>query len=251
MAFARIAATTAVLGVMIGSTTVNAAEIVVLSTIASKEALIELIPIFERTSGHKVNITYGAGSEMGNRIRAGATGDLLIAPEEFTDPLIKDGKIVAGSRVEFARSGSGVAVRAGAPKPDISSSEKFRDALLAARTVSFSQGASGLLFMSALDSLGIAEQIKAKAVMPQPGELVGAVVARGAAEIGVQQFSELLPVTGIDIVGPLPGNLQRMIVYGVSVLPGTTQPEAAKAFVNFLRSETAAPIIKKKGMEPA
>lgn len=228
----------------------KAAEISVISTTSPKGALIEIVPLFERASGHKVNIIYGAGSEMGGKIRSGALGDLLIAPGEFVGPLIKEGRVLAGSVVNFARSKSSVAVRAGAPKPDISSPEQFKDALVAARTVSFSRGASGLLFMKVIARLGITERIKEKAVMPQRGELVGTVVARGDAEIGIQQLSELVVVPGIDIVGPLPGELQEQIVYGASMLPSIKQPEAAKEFVKFLRSESAAPIFKKKGMEP-
>lgn len=226
------------------------AEIAVISTTSPKEALIEIVPLFERASGHKVNITYGAGSEMGGQIRSGATGDLLIAPGELVGPLIKEGRVLARSVVNFARSGSSVAVRAGAPKPEISSPEQFRDALIAARTVSFSRGVSGLLFLKMIARLGIADRIKEKAVMPQPGELVGAVVARGDAEMGIQQLSELIFVPDIDIVGPLPRELQEEIVYGASMLLGIKQPEAAKEFVKFLRAEIAASIIRKNGMEP-
>jgi molybdate transport system substrate-binding protein len=236
---------------MSGSTGMYAAEIVIISTTASKEALVELIPLFERASGYTVAATYGPGSEMGNKIRSGLTGDLLIAPSEFTDPLMKEGRIVAGSRVDFALSGSAVAVRAGAPKPEIGSSASFKQALIAARTVSYSRGASGLLVVDVIERLGIADLVKQKTVVPEPGELVGAVVARGAAELGIQQLSELLPVSGIEIVGPLPAELQRSIVYGVSVLPGSKEPEAARAFVVFLRSPTAASVLKKKGMDPS
>ena len=228
----------------------SAAEIVVLSTTASKEALHELVPMFERASGHRVNITYGGGGDMTNRVRGGIVADLFIGPAEFTDALLKEGKLVAGSRVEFARSSSGVAVRAGAPKPDISTPEKLRSALLAAKSVSYSAGASGIHFARVLERLGIAQQIQAVRVAQRPGELVGAVVARGAAEISVQQISELLPVEGIDILGPLPDELQQAIIYGASVLPSSTQRGAAQEFVAFLRSGQAAPVIRKKGMEP-
>jgi molybdate transport system substrate-binding protein len=250
MTLSRLAAAVGALSLMMGASAAQAAEIVVLSTTAVKEALHEIVPLFERTSGHKVNITYGSGPIVLEKVRAGAAGDLFIGPDEFSDPLLKEGKLVAGTRVEFANSGASIAVRAGAPKPDVSTSEKFKAALLAAKTVSYSRGASGLFFVRVLERLGIADQIKAKLVAPKQGEPVGAVVARGAAEIGVHQLSELLPVAGIDILGPLPADLQRKIVYGASVLPASTQREAAKAFVAFLRSEAAAAIIKKKGMDP-
>jgi len=249
MGLSRIAA--AALSMLAGATSVQAAEIVVLSTTAVKEALIEIVPLFERSSGHKINISYGSGPIVVEKVRAGAGGDLFIGPDEFSEPLLKEGKLVAGTRVDFARSGASVAVRAGAPKPDVRTSETFKAALLAARSVSYSSGASGLFFVRVLERLGIAHEIKAKLVAPKQGELVGAVVARGDAEIGIHQLSELLPVGGIDIVGPLPADLQRKIVYGASVLPSSTQREAAQAFVTFLRLQEAAAIIKEKGMDPA
>ncbi len=245
-----VAAIAALLSMGAASKPINAAEIVVLSTTASKEALHELVPMFERASGHRVNITYGGGVDMTKRVRGGIAADLFIGPAEFTDALLKEGKLVAGSRVEFARSTTGVAVRAGVARPDISTPEKLRAALLAAKSVSYSAGASGIYFAKVLERLGIAQQIQAMRVAQRPGELVGAVVARGAAEIGVQQISELLPVEGIDILGPLPDELQQAIVYGASVLPSSTQHEAAKEFVAFLRSGHAAPVIRKKGMDP-
>jgi molybdate transport system substrate-binding protein len=235
---------------MTGGHPVSAAEIVVYSTIASEEALHDIVPMFEKASGHKVNITYGAGPDLVAKIRGGLTADIFIGPSDFTEPLTKEGKLIAGSRVDFARSGNGIAVRKGAPKPDVSTPEALKAALLAAKTVSYSRGVSGLHFVGVLEKLGIAEQVKAKLVPPQGRELVGAVVARGDAEIGVQQFSELLPVEGIEILGPLPGDLQRFMVYGANALPSSKEPAVAKQFVDYLKSEPAAAVIKKKGMEP-
>jgi molybdate transport system substrate-binding protein len=250
MAFSRIAATVGVVSMLIGATAVNAAEIVVVSTTAIKESLIDIVPLFERASGHKVNITFGSGPTVFERVKAGATGDLFLGPDEFSEPLLKEGKLVAASRVDFAHSGASVAVHAGAHKPDVSTAEKFKAALLAAKTVSYSGGASGLFFARVLERLGIAEEIKAKLVVPR-GEPVGAVVARGEAEIGIHQLSELLPISGIDIVGPLPAELQRKIVYSAFAFPASTQQEAAHMFVSFLRTGVAGAIIRRKGMEPA
>jgi molybdate transport system substrate-binding protein len=221
-------------------TAAQAAEIAVLATVAAKEALVEIVPLFERGTGHKIKISFDNGPPMVEKIMAGASADLFIGPDEFADRLLKEGKLVAGSRVDFAHSDAGVAVRAGAPRPDIDTADNFKNALLAAKTVSYSTGASGIQVVNVL----------ARLVAPQRGELVGAVVARGAAEIGIHQFSELLPVTGIDIIGPLPRELQRVIVYSVSLMPMATQQDAGRAFVNFLRSPTSAPIIKRKGMDP-
>jgi molybdate transport system substrate-binding protein len=237
-----------VMGLSVGAA--QAAEIVVYSTISAREALIELVPEFEHASGHKVNITYAGGPGLANRIREGLKGDLFIGPEEFSGPLIADGKLLGETRTAFARSTTALAVRAGAPRPDVSTPEKLKSALLAAPSVSYSGGASGLQFVKALEKLGIAEAIAAKRVAARPGELIGAVVARGEAEIGVQQVSELLPVQGIDILGPLPAELQQAIVYGATAFPQSTQHAAAQAFVGFLKSEVARAVLRKMGLEP-
>src|SRR5262245_35516761 len=249
VAFSKIAAA-GLLSMVIGASAAQSAEIVVLSTTAAQEAMTEIIPLFERTSGHKVKITYGAGPRMVERIRAGATGDLFIGPQEYNEPLLKEGKLVAGSGVDFAHSLMGAAVRAGASKPDIGTVEKFKSAMLAAKSVSFSAGASGMQIVEIFKRLGINDAIEAKRVNAQGDEPVGAVVARGSAEIGIHQISQLLPVGGIEIAGPVPRDLQKIIVYAATALPGSKQPDAAKAFVTFLRSPPAAEIIKKKGMDP-
>jgi molybdate transport system substrate-binding protein len=228
----------------------SAAQIIIYSTLACQHALHEIVPIFERASGHKVTITFEPGPDLMARLRSGLAGDLVIGPSDFTDALLKEGKLVAGSRVDFARSGSAIAVRQRASKPDVSTPETLKRALLAAKSVSYSRGVSGLHFAGVLERLGIADELKSKLVIPQGGELVGAVVARGEAEIGVQQLSELLPVEGIEILGPLPGDLQRYMVYGASVLPGSIDPAAAREFVNFLKSPAAAAVFRKNGMEP-
>ena len=231
--------------------TAQDAELVVVSTISAKEALIELVPEFERASSHKVNITYAGGPGLANRIREGLRGDLFIGPEEFSDPLIAEGRLLGESRTPFARSTTALAVRTGAPKPDISSPEKLKRALLAARSVSYSAGASGIHFVRVLERLGIAAEIAAKRVPARPGELIGAVVARGESDIGVQQVSELLPVPGIEILGPLPAELRHTIVYGATAFPGPTRGAAAQAFVTFLRSAAAHTVLRRKGLQPA
>ena len=230
---------------------VQGAEIVVFSTTSAKEALIELVPEFERATGHKVNITYAGGGGLATRIREGTRGDLFIGPEEFSGPLIEEGKLLAGTRTAFAHSITALAVRTGAPKPDISSPDKLRSTLLAAASVSYSGGASGMHFVKVLERLGIADAIAAKRVAARPGELIGAVVARGDSEIGAQQVSELLPVAGIEILGPLPAELQHTIIYGATAFPQSTQRDAARAFVSFLRSAAAHAVLRRKGLEPA
>ena len=239
-----------VIGMSLAATTAQSAEIVVFSTISAKEALIELAPEFERVSGHKVNITYAGGSGLSKQILGGKLGDLFIGPEEFSGPLMNEGKLLAGSRIDFARSSTGLAVRSGAAKPDISSPEKLKSVLLAAGAVSYSEGASGMHFVKVLERLGIADVMANKLVPPRAGELVGAVVARGDADIAVQQISELLPVPGIQILDPLPAEFQQTIIYGATAFPQSMQRQVAQDFVNFLRSETARVVLRKKGLEP-
>ena len=153
--------------------------------------------------------------------------------------------------MDFVRSGAGVAVRAGTVKPDIATPDTFKRALLAAKTVGYSQGPSGVHFMTVLAKLGITEEVKAKGVVPPLGQRGGALVAKGDAEIGVQQITELLLIPGIDFVGPLPKELQANIVYATATPANAKERQAAAALVKFLSSEPALPIIKKMGLEPA
>lgn len=221
-----------------------------LSTTSTREALRDIIPMFERATGHTVRASFTPGSVLSGRIARGADADMLVAPADFSGPLLASGHLVAGSRADFARSFVGVAVRAGSPKPDIRTIDSFRQALLAAASISYSRGASGLQFSEALQRLGIADTVKGRTVFPESGELVGTVVARGAAEIGVQQVSELLPVQGIEIVGQLPPELRKDIIYSISALSGRQGGAAAPAFVEFLRSPVVAPVLRKHGLEP-
>jgi molybdate transport system substrate-binding protein len=227
------------------------AEIIVYSTLACEHALHEIVPMFERASGHKISITFEAGPDLMAKLRSGLAGDLVIGPSDFTDGLLKEGRLVTGSRVDFVRSGTAIAVRKGATKPEIGTPEKLKAALRAAKSVSYSRGVSGLHFVRVLEQIGIVEEVKSKLVAPQGRELVGAVVARGDADIGIQQLSELLPVAGIEIVGPLPAELQRFMVYGGSILAGAKEPTAAREFMDFLKSESAGAVFRKNGMEPS
>lgn len=234
----------------IATSSARAAEIVVYSTISCKEALIDLVPEFEHASGHKVNITYGAGPDLLKQIREGLKGDVFVGPEEFSGPLLAEGKLAAGSRAAFARSSTALAVRSGAPKPDISSPDKLKAALLGAKGISYSAGASGINFVKAAERLGIKDAIVAKRVAAKPGELMGAVVARGEADIAVQQISELLPVKGIEIIGRMPGDLDQPIVYGTNVFSTSTQKEGGQAFIRFMRSPPAQKVLREKGLDP-
>ena len=216
----------------------------------------ELIPPFEQATGDTVETA--PGPSMGTtpnaipaRLARGEPVDVLIMVGYALDDLIKQGKVAPESRVDLARSYIGVAVRAGAPRPDLSSAEAFKRALLAAKSVAYSDSASGVYVSTEMfQKLGVADAMKGKARMI-PAEPVGAVVARGEAEIGLQQVSELLPVPGIDFVGPLPAEIQTVTVYSAGVAANAKEPAAARALIQYLSSPEAYATIKKAGLEPA
>lgn len=224
-------------------------EIKVMASAAFKEAYLELVPEFERTTGHKVVAIWIPTVEIMRRLKGGETVDLVIMAAGAIDELIKLGKIAAGSRVDLAKSGVGVAVRAGAPRPDISSGEALKRAVLAAKSIVYSHGPSGVYLAGLFQRMGIAEELKSKVKQVQ-GEPAGAVVARGEAEIGFQQMSELLPVPGIDLLGPLPADVQQITVFSAGLHVGAKAPDAARALVKFMTAPAAVPVIRKKGMEP-
>lgn len=243
------AAAVACFCMMIGAYSARAAEITVLCSTAMKEVMLELIPTFERTSGHKLAISYESSNAILEKIKGGASADLVILTAETIADLARRGNVTAGSRVDLARSGVGLAVRSGAPKPDIGSVQALKTSLLAAKSIAYTKiGASGVHFAGVMKRLGIAEQMKSRTVLVTGS--VGEVVAKGEAEIGVQQISELLPVAGIEIIGPLPGDLQKITVFSAGLYATAKEPEAAKALVRFLSAEAAVPVIRKKGMEP-
>jgi molybdate transport system substrate-binding protein len=175
-------------------------------------------------------------------------------PQSGIGRLAKDGKVVSGTETVVARSGSGVAIRKGAPKPDISTPEALKRTLLAAKSISYSDpaggGASGIHFAKVLDRLGIADEMKSKTIFPKSG-FPGQTVADGEAEIGVGTLQGLIAIAGIEIVGPLPGDLQDTLVFVAAIMASTKQTEAGKALIDFLRAPEAAMVIKAKGMEPA
>ena len=239
------------LGPLMISTAAHAAEIDFVASTAMREALDELLPTFERASGHKVLVKFHPAASLVLKIKEGLPADLVMTTPDNIETLVKDGKLVAGSRVDFAHSRVGVAVKSGAPKPNIGTAEALKSALLAAKTVGISKGPSGVYLMTVMQRLGIADQIKAKMVSPELGVRVGTLVARGEAEIGVQQIGELLPIQGIDYIGPLPNELQTVIVYGMARHINARQWPAAEALVKYLTSPAVAPILKKIGLDPA
>jgi molybdate transport system substrate-binding protein len=235
--------------------TAAADEIKVMTSGGFTAALIELTPAFERATGHTVVTTYGASlggapDSIPNRLRRGEPADIVILASEALDDLVRQGRVVAGSRVDLARSSIGMAVRAGAPKPDISSVDALKRVLLRAKSIAYSASASGVyLSMELFPRLGIAAEIAGKSKRIE-SERVATVVARGDAEIGFQQISELLPVAGIEYVGPLPPEVQRVTVFSAGVAADAKTPDAARALITFLASAAGAPAITKSGMEP-
>jgi molybdate transport system substrate-binding protein len=236
------------------STRAAAVEIKILCTHAFKEAVIEAGAQFEKETGNKLSIIYGTTGDIVKRINAGEPADVVIASAAAVQDLAKAGKIVPGSNVPAARTGVGIAVRAGAPKPDIHSVEALKRSLLAAKSIAYSDpkdgGTSGIHFAQVVQRLGIAEQIKPKTILIGGGGDVGEVVAKGEAEIGVQMTTELLPVPGIQYVGPLPDELQNMIAFAVGIGANGKQRDAGSAFIKFLLSPRGISILKASGLEP-
>ncbi|MEA3158265.1 MAG: molybdate transport system substrate-binding protein [Betaproteobacteria bacterium] len=224
-------------------------EIKVMLSAAFKEAYLELVPEFERTTGNKVTSLWVPSVKIMNRLQDGETVDIVILSAASLDELIRLGLVAKKGRYDLARSGIGAAVRTGAPKPDLSSGEALRRAVVAAKSIVYSTGPSGIYLAGLFSRMGIAEEIKTKVKQVQ-GEPAGAVVARGEAEIGFQQISELLPVPGIDLVGPLPPDVQEITVFSAGVHVASKAPDAARALIKCFIAPDAAPVIRRKGLEP-
>jgi molybdate transport system substrate-binding protein len=233
------------------------AELNVLSAFGMRSVLEDLGPQFERATGHTLALAFATGGATVKRVQGGEAAEVVITLRPGIDTLVKDGKAPADTVTVLARSGIVVIVRQGAPKPDISSPGALKRTLLAAQSLSYvdpaSGGASGIHFAKVLERLGIANEMQSKTVFPDPKTpaAVGVVVANGEAEIGVHIVQEVISVAGIEIVGPLPGDLQDTMVFAAAIMGGTESAEAAKALVDFLRTPEAAAVIKAKGMEPA
>ena len=232
-----------------------AADVHVISSGGFTAAYKDLLPGFESSAPHKVKSAYGASQggapdSIPSRLARGEPADVLIMAAPALDNLIKDGKALPGSRVDLARSTIAMAVRAGAPKPDIGTVDAFKRAMMDAKSIAFSASASGTYLQTELfPKLGLMEQIKGKLKRIE-SERVGTVVARGDAELGFQQLSELLPIAGIDIVGSLPEAIQQVTIFSAGIAVGSKEPEAARALINYLSSPAAAPVIAKTGLEP-
>lgn len=233
----------------------EAAELKMLSANGMREVMEDLGPKFERATGHKLAIAFGNLGTLVKRVQEGETADVIVLPRQGIDGFVKDGKAGASNVTVLARSGLGVAVRKGAAKPDISTPEVLKRTLLAAKSITYLDpaggGVSGVHFAKVLDRLGIADEMKPKTILHANARAAGVLVANGQAEIGVNVIQELIPLPGIDFVGPLPADLQNTIVYAAAIMTGAKDAAASKVLVDFLRTPEAAAVINAKGMEPA
>jgi molybdate transport system substrate-binding protein len=246
----RVRIVVAAIGALLLAMAADAAEVKVLSTQAVEGAYREIVPRFEKASGHKVTTIFTGTLDAQKRIAAGEVYDLIIMAGPAIDDLIKAGKVAPGSRVDLASSGVGVAVRAGAPKPDIRSTEALKRTLLAARSIGYSTGPSGVYLTELVRTLGIADQIQSKLKQTPTGVFVGSILASGEVEIGFQQVSELAHYPGIDFVGPLPADVQKVTVFSSGTPIGAKPADATKAWITFLTSPAAGAAFRSKNMEP-
>jgi len=234
---------------MSAASAVRSADVEVLSGGAMRRFLIEAVPLFEQSSGARDAMRFGLTRDVKAEIEAGAAFDVALLPRPAIDGLVAAGKIAVGTPTDAVRSVVGLMVRTGAPKPDIGTVDAFKKALRAAKSISYSKGPSGLYVAELLERLGLAAEMSDKTVFAV-GRPVGAVVAGGEAEIGMQQIIENQPVEGAHLVGPLPSELVNFVLYTAGLARGVGQNGSASAFVTFLASPRAVRIIRAKGMEP-
>ena len=224
------------------------AALTVISSMATRKLLGELI---DKLAGAPVTVESVGGVDAARRVAAGEVFDAVVLGADAIDRLITDGQVRAGSRVDLVRSGVALAVKAGAPRPDIGSAQAVRAAVLAARTVGCSTGPSGVALARLFDHWGIAEQVQARLVVPPPGTPVGALIARGEVELGFQHLSELMFLPGIDVLGPLPEPIQITTVFAGGVPTASRQPQAAQALLERLAAPDLTAIKRANGMDSA
>jgi molybdate transport system substrate-binding protein len=232
----------------------QAAEIKALVALGIKDVVDDIGPKFEQASGHKLAIKFGTLGGLVKMVQGGETADIIIIPRQGIDGLVKDGKATPGSETDIARSDIVVIVRQGAPKPDVSTPEALKRSLLAAKSITYGNpadgGASSIHFAKVLDRLGIAKEMKPKTTYSKAGRDTGDIVAAGKAELGVNQLQVMMPVAGIEVAGPLPGDLQAKTIFTSAILSGAKNAAPAQALVKFLRTPEAAKVFRAKGMNP-
>jgi len=230
--------------------TAMAAEIKIFTTRAVATVLDKVGPEFERTTGHRLNITIDIAVRMAQRVQAGEPFDILVAAPGQIDELIKSGKITPNTRANLVRSGIGVEVRAGAAKPDIGSVEAFKRTLLNAKSIAYlKEGQSGIYVARMIERLGIAEAIDSKVTRTET-DIVSELVAKGDVELGMVVITQIMTTQGVKLVGPLPPEIQTYITFSAGVSAASRAPEAARELIRFLKGPVALPVIEAQGMEP-
>jgi molybdate transport system substrate-binding protein len=232
----------------------NAAEVKVLTAGAFKQVVLALVPNYERQTSNHVTVDNGTTGQLKGRIDGGEAFDIVVITPAVIDQMTASGKVAAGSRINLASVGIGVAVKEGAQKPDIGTVEKFKEALLKAKSVAYidpaSGGSSGIYVDKLVEKLGIADQIRPKAKLKKGG-YVAELIASGEAELGIHQISEIVPVKGVTLVGPLPKEIQNTTTYAAGLSASTKEKDAAKELIEYLSGADAAAVLKSKGMDPA
>jgi molybdate transport system substrate-binding protein len=228
-----------------------ASPLKLVSSMATREVLGELVSRYQREAAQPVVAEAGGGVDIAKRVQAGEAVDVVVLASNAIDKLIADGKVLAGSRVDLVRSGVAIAVRAGAARPDISTEEAVKRAVLAAKTLSYSTGPSGVYLEKMFERWGILETVRPRIVVPPPGKPVGSLVASGEVELGFQQLSELMNLPGIDVLGPLPPAIQTITIFSGGVAVKCERPEVARALLDFMASPATADVKKQHGMEAA
>ena len=233
-----------------GQRPAQTAELIVRSSMGAVSGLTELAPAFTRITGHKLIVIQESRTELEQRLASDAPADLIVQTTSVMDGVIERGKVVAGSSKIFARAAVGLSVKSGAPSPDIGTPEAFKRTVLGARSIVYSLGGSGLVAARAIEKLGITGQMKSRTVHSDGGPAAG-YVARGEAEMAIQQLNVSKPVAGTDYVGNLPGDLHEYVVFAVAIMAGSKEQEAARALIEFVASPEAGALLQKGMMEPA
>jgi molybdate transport system substrate-binding protein len=229
----------------------SAIPLKLISSMATRELLAELAARFEQDRGRAVTTEAAGGVDVAKRVQNGENVDVVVLANTAIDKLIAEGKLLTGSRVDLVKSGIAIAVRAGAPQPDIATEDAVKRAVLAAQTLSYSTGPSGVYLEKMFERWGILAEIKSRIVVPPPGIPVGSLVASGKVELGFQQLSELQNLAGIQVVGPLPPAIQSITVFSGGISPTTADVPTARALLAYMAAPAAADVKRKHGMDAA
>ena len=222
----------------------------IISSMATRQLLADLVAQFERSSIQRVRVESVGGVDAAKRVQMGEAFDAVVLAANAIDQLIAAARLVPGSCVDLVKSGVAIAVRSGAPRPDIGNEQSVKRAVLGARSLGYSTGPSGVQLAKLFERWGIAEQIEDRIVQASPGVPVGTLVATGEVELGFQQLSELMNLPGIDVLGPLPPEIQIVTTFSAGLSVTSTRPDAVRALLDFMASPAAAPTKRSNGMEP-